>query len=299
METQTCKQPNSGGVTMTAFQECGTIPFQQPAVGGRACTVAARTKAVERVILKMRDRLGEPFSLQEMAEIAIMSPYHFNRVFHEIVGIPPRLYLGALRLEAAKRLLLTTPLNVIDVCCEVGYDSLGTFTSRFTDFVGLPPTSFRQMAERVGLLAFASQYDSERDYLRPSLRQVGLTGRISAPEGFDGLIFVGLFQLPASQTRPVGCDFLTSGGEYCIRPVPDGQYYVMAAALNNTNDPMSTLLTDNALRGKTGPQLVQHGMFTGPADVTLREPSLIDPPIIVALPFLLAQRLAATNRIAV
>lgn len=299
MDTQACKQPKSGGVTITAFQKSALIPFQQPSVGGRACTVAARTKAVERVVLKMRDRLGEPFSLSEMAEIAIMSPYHFNRVFHDIVGIPPRLFLGALRLEAAKRLLLTTTLNVVDVCCEVGYDSLGTFTSRFTDFVGLPPTSFRQMAEHVGLSAFAAQFESERDYLRPSLRQVGLTGRISAPEGFDGLIFVGLFQLPVSQSRPVACDLLTSVGEYCIRPVPDGLYYVMAAALNNANDPMSTLLTDNALRGKAGPLLVKDGMFTGPVDVTLRKASHFDPPIIVALPFLLAQRLAATNRIAV
>ncbi|MBV9959979.1 MAG: AraC family transcriptional regulator, partial [Acidobacteria bacterium] len=51
------------------------------ATGCRDCTLESRYRTVERVILKMRERLDEPFSLQEMAKIAYLSPFHFNRVF--------------------------------------------------------------------------------------------------------------------------------------------------------------------------------------------------------------------------
>ena len=71
--------------------------------GCRVDTIEARHRVVERVILKMREQLDEPFSLQEMAKIAYLSPFHFNRVFRQITGIPPTQFLYALRLEAAKQ----------------------------------------------------------------------------------------------------------------------------------------------------------------------------------------------------
>jgi len=244
----------------------------------------------------MRERPSHAFSLQELSDIAIMSPSHFDRVFRDIVGIPPRLFLSALRLEAAKHLLLTTPLNVIDVCYEVGYDSLGTFTTRFTDFVGLPPTSLRQMRDRGDLNA--PQFERELPLYRPCPK-IGLSGLLKAPEGFTGLIFVGLFESPIPQTEPVGCDLRTIAGEYRIGPVPDGKYHVMAVAFDDTSDPLTMLTTARNLRGKSGPVLVEHGAVSGPTDITLRETRLTDPPIVVALPLLLAQRQAASERVAV
>lgn len=271
---------------------------EQKLLDGRTCTVATRTKAVERVIMSMREQLDHPFSLQEMAEIAVMSPFHFDRVFRDVAGVPPRLFLGALRLERAKQLLLTTSLNVVDVCFDVGYESLGTFTTRFTEFVGLSPTKFRRMATHAGQPAFASPDENELNYLQPNVRKIALAGHISAPAGFEGLIFVGLFPLSVPQARPVGGDLLSSPGEYRIPHLPDGHYYVMAAALNKTDNPLARLLCTNALRGKAGPVLVQNGISSGRTDLTLREARLTDPPIVIALPFLLAQRLAAGNTIA-
>jgi AraC-like DNA-binding protein len=67
-----------------------------------------------------------------MTGIAHLSPYHFARTFRRITGIPPGEFLGALRLQRAKELLLTTDLFTSEVCYEVGYASFGTFTSRFT-----------------------------------------------------------------------------------------------------------------------------------------------------------------------
>jgi len=90
----------------------------------RPATTAAHHEAVERVIRTMRDHLDEPLTLQEMSRIAYISPYHFNRIFRQITGIPPNQFFYALRLETAKRLLLTTNTNVTDVCFDVGYNSL-------------------------------------------------------------------------------------------------------------------------------------------------------------------------------
>src|ERR1043165_1350755 len=106
-------------------------------------TVGAHHEAVERVIRTMHERLHEPLTLQEMSRIAYISPYHFNRIFRQITGIPPNQFLYALRLETAKRLLLTTDTNVTDVCFDVGYTSLGTFIRRFTGLVGVSPNRFR------------------------------------------------------------------------------------------------------------------------------------------------------------
>src|SRR5437763_15510695 len=74
----------------------------------RRSTIAAHHEAVERVIRMMHHSLDEPLTLQEMSRIAYISPYHFNRIFRQITGIPPKQFLYALRVETAIRLLLTT-----------------------------------------------------------------------------------------------------------------------------------------------------------------------------------------------
>ena len=109
-------------------------------------TLAAHTQAVERAIQAMHTHLHEPLLLEDLASVAYLSPSHFNRVFHRLIGIPPGEFLSALRFQAARRLLLTTSLSVTDICFEVGYTSTGSFTSRFTQLVGLPPRLLRQRA---------------------------------------------------------------------------------------------------------------------------------------------------------
>lgn len=106
-------------------------------------TTKLREDAVRRVVLAMHERLGEDLCLAEMAEVASMSVYHFARIFREQTGLPPATYLAALRLSEAKRLLQETSLSVADICFKVGYNSIGTFTSRFTQVVGMSPGRFR------------------------------------------------------------------------------------------------------------------------------------------------------------
>src|SRR5216684_4257917 len=121
--------------------------------GACQVTLAAHTQAVERVIRAMHTHLHELLTLEDLASVACLSPFYFTRVFHRLIGIPPGEFLSALRFQAARRLLLTTPLSVTDICFEVGYTSTGSFTTRFTQLVGLSPRLLRQRAHAFEPLA--------------------------------------------------------------------------------------------------------------------------------------------------
>jgi AraC-like DNA-binding protein len=73
-----------------------------------------------------------------------MSPGHFSRQFRLAFGESPYSYLMTRRIERAMALLRRGELSVTEVCFEVGCSSLGTFSSRFTELVGMPPSAYRE-----------------------------------------------------------------------------------------------------------------------------------------------------------
>ncbi|GHO91731.1 AraC family transcriptional regulator [Reticulibacter mediterranei] len=238
-------------------------------------------ETIEHVIRIMRTQLHEPLSLEEMAEIACLSPYYFNRVFHQVIGIPPGEFLATLRLDAARHLLLTTSLSVTDICFEVGYTGLGSFTTRFTQLVGVPPRQLRQLVRQEPL-----SLAKVRNTAPSPLTLRGLSGHIHIFRPFKGTIFIGLFPKPIPQARPVSCTRIHAPGPYHLAPVPDGTYYLMVAAFPPSEDPHTYLLAHDVLVGVQGPLHMQQGKANGPIDVVLRAPRLTDPPILCALPFL-------------
>jgi AraC family transcriptional regulator len=119
---------------------------------GRNYDLHARN--IGRVIQTMLQRLDVTMSNGEMADIACLSPCHFNRVFHQLTGIPPIRFHYALRLQRAKHLLISTDLSITNICFEIGYNSLGSFVSRFNELVGLPPSSYRRFARQFASMDF-------------------------------------------------------------------------------------------------------------------------------------------------
>ncbi len=253
----------------------------------RPSTIAAHHEAVERVIRMMHDRLDEPLTLQEMSKIAFISPYHFNRIFRHVTGIPPNQFLYALRLENAKRLLLTTNTSVTDVCFDVGYNSLGTFIRRFTGLVGLSPSRFRSLA-RHATDSLSLPTVNPSDQARAT-STAPLSGRISAPPSFAGTIFVGVFTTPIPQGAPISGTVVEQTGPYHIPSVADGVYYILAAGLERSKDFREYFLYETTLRGGGQPILIRNGIVTGSTDISLRPPEAFDPPILMTLPLLLAQ----------
>lgn len=259
--------------------------------------------AIERVIAEMRNTTDTALTLEEMAEIAYLSPYHFARTFRKVAGVSPGEFMTSLRVERAKHLLLNTDLNVGEVCLEVGYNSLGTFTTRFTQLVGLFPSRLRYLPEEAApildLLADDGLFSTLSSNSHPiDAINSGISGRITAPDIREILIFVGLFPGAIPQRRPVAGTILTSPGTYRLPPVPDGCYHLMAAALPRSVEPLSYLLPGGDLRvGRSlSPILVRGGVPGGPTDVTLNPPRNANPPILVALLALLLEEAATVTR---
>lgn len=262
-------------------------PQQSSERAFRPATLTAYGQTVERVIQSMRAQLSEPLSLEEMAEIAYLSPFHFNRIFRSITDIPPGEFLASLRLGAAKRLLLTTTLSVTDVCFELGYTSLGTFTTRFKQFVGFSPLQLRQMADELASAPIQPLLVAHSEMrLLGATRIGGVRGSITAPDSFSGLIFAGLFPKFIAQNGPVACTTVSAPGAFQIGPVPDGRYYLLAAALPWSQNALTYLLPERGMLVGVSEQsvVVRDGQASAPVELVLRPPCLTDPPILGVFP---------------
>jgi AraC-like DNA-binding protein len=89
---------------------------------------------------------AEPLDLEAMAREAGYSRFHFARAFAAAYGETPRAYLTRRRIERAKTLLRTANLSVTEICLLVGFASLGSFSARFRQLVGQPPSEYRDTA---------------------------------------------------------------------------------------------------------------------------------------------------------
>jgi AraC-like DNA-binding protein len=95
-------------------------------------------------------RYAEQLDLRSLAAEANSSPYHFLRVFRATYGETPGAYLSRRRIERAKELLRGANLTVTEVCFLVGFSSLGSFSSRFKQLVGTPPSVYQRQSVAQG-----------------------------------------------------------------------------------------------------------------------------------------------------
>src|SRR5664280_1802839 len=123
--------------------ECGTISQVSSSAETQHLLDLARLRRV-------RDRIdreyAQPLDVEALARGAFMSTGHLSREFRLAYGESPYSYLMTRRIERAMALLRRGDLSVTDVCFAVGCSSLGTFSSRFTELVGVPPSTYRRDA---------------------------------------------------------------------------------------------------------------------------------------------------------
>jgi AraC-like DNA-binding protein len=115
--------------------------------------VTCRPAAAENLrdlarLRRVRDRIdrdyAEPLDVAALARGAHMSAGHLSREFRRVYGESPYSYLMTRRIERAMALLRRGDLSVTDVCFAVGCSSLGTFSTRFTELVGVPPSVYQR-----------------------------------------------------------------------------------------------------------------------------------------------------------
>jgi AraC-like DNA-binding protein len=121
-------------------------PWHDLGVGGKAIS-EQRLNDLAR-LRRVRDRIdreyAQPLDVEALARGAHMSAGHLSREFKEAFGESPYSYLMTRRIERAMALLRRGDMSVTEVCFEVGCSSLGTFSTRFTELVGMPPSAYRR-----------------------------------------------------------------------------------------------------------------------------------------------------------
>jgi AraC family transcriptional regulator len=255
--------------------------------GCRADTITSRRAAVERAIAAMAETLDSPMSLKALAKKSWVSASHLDHVFRQFTGSSPRQFMGALRLQKAKQLLLTTRSKVIDTCLEVGFNSVGTFSYRFAELVGVPPAQLRKLVgcgilEHInGLKGFVTT--------SPGDAQQAVSGELAGPASFSGTTFIGLFSTPIPQAHPAACVVMSQPGRFTIPNVPDGEYYGFGVAFPPSDNPLTYFDNDAAWRASSHPKVIHiaQGKCVTDLRFELRPPDLTDPPILVAIPALL------------
>src|SRR4030081_290098 len=104
-----------------------------------------------RRLLRARDAMdrtyAQPLDVPSVARIACVSEAHFIRIFRATFGETPHRYLQRRRVERSMFLLRETERSITDICLDVGFSSLGTFSRTFRDIVGESRTAYRQRAE--------------------------------------------------------------------------------------------------------------------------------------------------------
>lgn len=105
-------------------------------------------RRLRRAIEFMHDNYSGELALEEIAAAAYLSEYHFARLFKQIMGVTPHVYLANLRLERARKLLTDTPFPISEIAAMVGYQSQSHFTKIFKSVTGLTPRLYREGSKR-------------------------------------------------------------------------------------------------------------------------------------------------------
>jgi AraC-like DNA-binding protein len=234
--------------------------------------------AVEQAVSTMWTRYSEPLSLDELADSAILSKFYFSRVFRSVTGISPGRFLTAIRLFKAKNLLLETSSSVTDIAYHVGYNSLGTFTSRFARSVGISPGRYRAMS--------SANTHFLRECERPALsrRLCAVSGSLVIPGDERVRVYVGAFATPVVEGAAAACAVLDDSGSFTLDHVPCGTWYIRAAAVGVCDLDPRPWARRPALLGACGPFALRAEERRAEPELRLRPPTIVDLPILLALP---------------
>ncbi len=249
-----------------------------------------RYPEIDEVIAYIHNNIYDPLPLARLAEYAAYSPYHFSRIFKERMGLSPQYFISALRLQKAKDLLLNTQMSIRDIGLEIGQQSLGTFTTRFTARVGVTPSHFRNSAHSTDHLLQALQRLQDWKENMPRHPYHCLEGTIASDQPFDGFILIGLFARPLPEGLPLYGTLVPGLGKFRLSGIKPGVYYLMATSVSWETGSKDMLLPHATLRTRTHmPVVVQPHTAISYQEVMLYPPKADDPPILISLPVLMNQ----------
>lgn len=251
-------------------------------------------ESVREAASEIHKRFSGPITLNDIASKVFVSPFHLSRVFTQDIGVPPGRYLTAVRMFEAKKLLVTSSMTVCDIVYSIGYNSVGTFTSRFRRTVGMSPRQYRCPDVERLLVAASNRYSRMPSLgeLSCSLRQVTascptaltgtLRGVVELPHHSPGTnVLVGVYREAIPQQTPVAHLVLPAqrSTRFTLSGVPVGQWTVMAIAM-----PAGTSANcAGVLVGSPPGRVTVNAHTDARTQFTMRHLSSTDAPIAVTL----------------
>jgi len=197
--------------------------------------------------------------------------------------------VSSLRLQKAKDLLLRTDLTVRDIGLEIGQQSLGTFTTRFSERVGMTPAYFRtsitQAEDKLVSLQQLKEWAPQQFHGK---QFADMTGTVTTSEPFQGEILIGLFPKPIPEGMPLYGTLIATTGDFYLTNVKPGRYYLMATSVSWGTKAIDFLLPHKTLRTRLKKPINVTPFSPIPhQDVMLYPPRIDDPPILISLPVLM------------
>jgi AraC family transcriptional regulator len=247
--------------------------------------------AVQRSIETMRDDLGGDHSLHTLASSAWLSPFYFHRVFLKVTDSTPARFLSAWRMAEAKWMLAHSSARVTEICMQMGYSSVGTFSSQFTKRVGVSPRRFRRIVD-------AHRDRPINDVLRDLSQSWAAPAAGPLAVTVDGGPFnvpavIGLFRSAIPQERPTACGFVDVPGTAMFNELPSQAQYALVMSFDESVTVVEAVAATDLDRCYVGAAdltsaIVAQQATNSAVDVQLRRRRLTDPPIVLALPLLIA-----------
>ena len=268
---------------------------------GENRTANDQITAVSRSVQRMYENLGEAHPLPSLARSALLSPFHFHRVFQQRTASTPARFLAALRMVEAKRLLAKTSMNVTDICMHVGYSSLGTFTSQFTRLVGASPRRFRKLITSATDKPIDTVLTTIR-FALPAPTVVQVTAAVTGGPAGATLALAGCFPSGIPQERPAACAIVPVPGIATFGNLTDGDYHILAISFKPSVTVLDAVIdvedTACCVGASPAPVRIRDGRSTSatPVQLQLRPRRPIDPPLVLGFLSLLETKAGVPSR---
>ncbi|MEO0971448.1 MAG: helix-turn-helix transcriptional regulator [Pseudomonadota bacterium] len=228
--------------------------------------------------------MSHPHTREELAEIASCSVWHLDRLFRGVLGLSPMSYLAALRIDAAKRQLVTTDNRIIDICYSVGYTSLGSFGKRFQRMVGFSPRQLRVLAKELDPSVLFAQLRCRCDSPQDGGTMVPIRLHPSSASAAPScLILVGAFRSNVPTLMPMACAIREGFGDVWL-PTPSASHCrVFALAVPTSASAAELILQDSCWLGVGDRLLRGSAPLPEKIQVELRPASGYELPLLPAM----------------
>ncbi|GLC81339.1 helix-turn-helix transcriptional regulator [Lacrimispora brassicae] len=254
---------------------------------------------IKEVIAYINSNISHEMKVEDIAVYFGYSKFHFSREFKRLTGFSVSEYISALKIELSIKELTRNKNSVLGSQLKSGYLSSGTYSSTFSKSTGLSPRQYQR--KLIDLYNTLNEYENAEGKIEtPYYNMIQQADQskefysckviIEVPSHFKkGVVFVGLFQTPIPNHRPIVGKALLKTQQCTLDRIPKGEYYLLVCAIEKSNNPLHYFLLNSCLRGRVEEKVSFPTECEKEYFVKLRDPLPQDPPILVNLPSLLAE----------